>query len=139
MTLPGTPVPDTLIQYNPRSNAGVYVYVMFMLTWYCWSAESVLKRWTRRPMRLCSSVNSSISSDLAQKTNEIMTIRGFRIRSRLRFGLRIRLRILLLSSVIFKMATKNCFFFLRFFTYYFLSLHLNHFSKIKSHKEVTKQ
>jgi hypothetical protein len=27
----------------------------------------------------------------------------------------------------------------KFFAYYFLKVHLNHFSKIKSHKEVTKQ
>jgi hypothetical protein len=32
-----------------------------------------------------------------------------------------------------KMTTKI------FFTYYFLKLHLHHFSEIKSHKEVTKQ
>jgi len=38
----------------------------------------------------------------------------------------IRLRILLFSSVTFKMATKN-------------NLHLHHFSKIKSHKGVTEQ
>jgi hypothetical protein len=38
------------------------------------------------------------------------------------------------------MATINFFlFFVSFFAYYFLKLHLHHFSKIKSHKEVTKQ
>ncbi len=53
---------------------------------------------------------------------------------RIRNRLRIRLRILLLTSVTFKMATKNY-----FFAYYVLKLHLHLFSKIKSHKEVTKQ
>jgi hypothetical protein len=31
------------------------------------------------------------------------------------------------------------FYFLSFFAYYFLMVHLNHFSKIKSHKEVPKR
>jgi hypothetical protein len=48
---------------------------------------------------------------------------------------KIRLRILLFSSVTFKIATKNYL----FFAYYFLKLYLHHFSKIKSHKKVTKQ
>ncbi len=47
---------------------------------------------------------------------------------------RILIRILLLSSVTFKTAI-----FLIFFAYFFLKLHLHHFSKIKSHTEVTKQ
>jgi hypothetical protein len=42
------------------------------------------------------------------------------------------------SSVTFKMATKINFS-SKFSAYYFLKLHLHHFSKIKSHKEVTKQ
>jgi len=37
--------------------------------------------------------------------------------------------------VIFKSKKK----FLRFLAYYFLKVHLHHFSKIRSHKEVTKQ
>jgi hypothetical protein len=36
-----------------------------------------------------------------------------------------------------KMATKNYFF--PSFAYFFLKLHLHHFSNIKSHKEFTKQ
>jgi hypothetical protein len=43
------------------------------------------------------------------------------------------LRILLCLSVTFKMPTKN-----NFFAYYFLNVHLHHYLKIKSHKEVTK-
>ncbi len=46
--------------------------------------------------------------------------------------IRMRIRILLFSSVTFKTSTK-------FFAYYFLKVHLYHFSKLKSHKEVTKQ
>ncbi len=42
-------------------------------------------------------------------------------------------RILLFSSVTFKTSTKS------FFAYYFLKIHFHHFSKIKSHKEGTKQ
>jgi hypothetical protein len=34
---------------------------------------------------------------------------------------------------------KKLFIFLSFFTCYFLKIHLRHFSKIKSHTEVTKQ
>ncbi len=42
--------------------------------------------------------------------------------------------------VTFKMITKNNFFStLSFFAFYFLKLHLHHFSMIKSHKDVTKQ
>ncbi len=41
---------------------------------------------------------------------------------------RIRLRILLFSSVT-----------LKFFSYYFLKVNLHHFLKIKSHKDVAKQ
>jgi hypothetical protein len=41
--------------------------------------------------------------------------------------------------VTFKMATKNYFFLLSFLVYYFLKLYLHNFSKIKSHREVTKQ
>jgi hypothetical protein len=48
-----------------------------------------------------------------------------------------RLRILLFSSVTFKMTT--IIFFPKFFSYYYLKLNLHHFSKIKSHKEVTKR
>ncbi len=47
------------------------------------------------------------------------------------------MRILLFSSVTFKTSTN--FFIFRFFAYYFLKVHLHHFSKIKSHEEVTKQ
>ncbi len=46
---------------------------------------------------------------------------------------RIWLRILLFSSVTFKKKTKS------FYAYSFLKVHLHHSSKIKSHKEVTKQ
>ena len=46
-------------------------------------------------------------------------------------------RILLLSSLTFKMATKNYFFFLSFFADNLLKLHLHHFIKIRSHE--TKQ
>ncbi len=46
----------------------------------------------------------------------------------------IRLRILLFSSVTFTMATKKLF--LSFFAFFFLKLHLHHFSRIKSHKDV---
>ncbi len=53
---------------------------------------------------------------------------------RIRIQIRLRLRILLFSSVTFKTTTKNF-----FVVFYFLKLHLNHFSKIKSHNEVTKQ
>jgi hypothetical protein len=42
------------------------------------------------------------------------------------------------SSETFKMATKN-YLVRSLFAYYFLKLHLHHFSKIKSYKEVTKQ
>jgi hypothetical protein len=48
--------------------------------------------------------------------------------------LRIRIRILVFSTVTFKLTKKNY-----VFAYYFLKLLLHHFSKIKSHKEVTKQ
>jgi hypothetical protein len=51
------------------------------------------------------------------------------------FDQRIRLRILLFSSVTFKMPTKNDF----FYAYSFLKVHLYHSSMIKSHKEVTKR
>jgi hypothetical protein len=43
----------------------------------------------------------------------------------------------LFSSVAFKTPTKNNFF-LGFFAYYFLKVHLHHSSKIKSLKEFTK-
>jgi hypothetical protein len=43
------------------------------------------------------------------------------------------IRIMLFSSVTFKTSTKNYF---KFFAYYFLKVHLHHFSKIKSRKEV---
>jgi hypothetical protein len=56
----------------------------------------------------------------------------------IRIRFRIRLWILLFSSLTFKTPTKN-FVFLNVSAYYFLKVHLNHFSKIKSHKEVTKQ
>ncbi len=44
------------------------------------------------------------------------------------------IRILLFSSLTFKMPAKTNF----FSAYYFLKVHLHHFSKIKSQKEVTK-
>jgi hypothetical protein len=47
-------------------------------------------------------------------------------------------RILVLSSVTFKMTTNN-YFFSKIFATYFLKLHLHNFLKIKSHIEVTKQ
>ncbi len=47
------------------------------------------------------------------------------------------LRIMLFSVVTFKMPTKNNFF--TVFNYYFLNVHLQYSSKIKSHKDVTKQ
>jgi hypothetical protein len=50
----------------------------------------------------------------------------------------IQLRILLFLSVTFKTATK-IYFLRRFSAYYFWQVYLHHFSKIKSHKEVTKQ
>jgi hypothetical protein len=43
--------------------------------------------------------------------------------------------ILLFSSLTFKMPAKNYFFNTIFSAYYFLKLHLHHFSKIKSQKE----
>jgi hypothetical protein len=50
------------------------------------------------------------------------------------------IRILTFSSVTFKTSIKKYFFFFpSFFADYILKLHLHHFSKIKSHKEVTKQ
>jgi hypothetical protein len=42
------------------------------------------------------------------------------------------------SETLFKTPTKN-YFFKCFSAYYFLKVHLHHFSKIKSHKDVTKQ
>ncbi len=47
----------------------------------------------------------------------------------------IRIRILLFSSLTFKMPAKNLFFSIIFSAYYFLKVHLHHFSKIKSQKE----
>jgi hypothetical protein len=55
-----------------------------------------------------------------------------------RIQMRIRLQILLLSSVTFNMPTKNNFFSLSFYAYLCLKVHLRHSSKIKSPKEVTK-
>jgi hypothetical protein len=47
-----------------------------------------------------------------------------------------RIRIMLFSSVIFKIYVNKKFnFFLGFFADYFLKIHLHHFSKIKIHKE----
>ncbi len=48
-------------------------------------------------------------------------------------------RILLFSSVTFKMPTKFNFFYVFCLLPYFLKVHLHYSSKIKSHKEVTKQ
>jgi hypothetical protein len=45
------------------------------------------------------------------------------------------IRILLLSSLTFKMPTKNKFSLKHCSAYYFLKVHLHHFSKIKSQKE----
>ncbi len=45
------------------------------------------------------------------------------------------IRILLFSSLNFKMPAKNKFFNTIFSAYYFLKLHIHHFSKIKSQKE----
>jgi hypothetical protein len=47
-------------------------------------------------------------------------------------------RILLFSLVTFR-TSKKFFWVLSFFAYYFLKVHFHHFSKIKSHTEVTKQ
>jgi hypothetical protein len=47
------------------------------------------------------------------------------------------LRILLFSSVAFKIPTKNIFIFQNFLAYFFVKVHLHHSLKIKSHKEVT--
>jgi hypothetical protein len=52
--------------------------------------------------------------------------------------IRIRIRILF-SSLTFKMPTKHDFFKKGFSAYHFLKVHLHHFSKINSQKEVTKQ
>jgi hypothetical protein len=49
--------------------------------------------------------------------------------------IRMRVRILLFSSLTFKIPTKNSFF--SFSAYYFLNVHLHHFSKIKNQKKVT--
>ncbi len=49
-----------------------------------------------------------------------------------------RIRTLLFSSLTFKMSTKFVFF-LNFFVYYFLKVHLHHYSQIKSHQEATKK
>jgi hypothetical protein len=51
------------------------------------------------------------------------------------FGSGSWIRILLFSSLTFKMPAKNYFFNTIFSAYYFLKLHLHHFSKIKSKKE----
>jgi hypothetical protein len=51
----------------------------------------------------------------------------------------IRIRILLFSSLTFKIATKNNCFWRSLSAYNFFKVHLLHFSKIKSQKEVTKQ
>jgi hypothetical protein len=48
------------------------------------------------------------------------------------------IRILPFSSLTFKTPTKKHFF-LSFSPYYSLKVHLHHFNKIKSRKEVTKQ
>jgi hypothetical protein len=45
------------------------------------------------------------------------------------------IRILIFSSLTFQMPAKNNFLHIFFSTYYFLKLHLHHFSKIKSQKE----
>jgi hypothetical protein len=51
---------------------------------------------------------------------------------------RTQLRILLVSSVNFRINPKNSFF-LQFFAYYLLKLHLHHFSKIRKLKKVIKK
>ncbi len=51
------------------------------------------------------------------------------------FGSGSWIRILLFSSLTFKMPAKNQFFNTIFSAYYFLKVHLHHFSKIKSQKE----
>ncbi len=51
------------------------------------------------------------------------------------FGSGSWIRILLFSSLTFKMPAKNLFFNTIFSAYYFLKLHLHNFSKIKSQKE----
>jgi hypothetical protein len=51
------------------------------------------------------------------------------------FGSGIRIRILLFSSLTFKMPAKKLIFNTFFSAYYFLKVHLHHFSKIKSPKE----
>jgi hypothetical protein len=47
----------------------------------------------------------------------------------------LRIRILLFSSVTFKMPTKSK----KLYAYYFLKIHLHHSSKLNCHKEVTEQ
>ncbi len=70
--------------------------------------------------------------DLASRLQQFKPV--FRIRDW-------RIRILLFSSVTFKMPTKLkiCLFFSKFFVYYFLKVHSHHSSQIKSHQEGTKQ
>ncbi len=69
-------------------------------------------------------------------------IRSIDLWIQIRIHLWIRLliiRILLFSSVAFKMYIKNIFYFISLFADYYLEVHLHQSSKIKSHKEVTKQ
>ncbi len=54
------------------------------------------------------------------------------------FGSGSWIRILLFSTLTFKMPAKNLFFDTIFSAYYFLKLNLHHFSKIKSQKEYQK-
>jgi hypothetical protein len=75
------------------------------------------------------------------KIQAVLRIRYILVRIRIRTSDQ-RIRILvIISSVTFKMTTKFFFFFLSFLliTFQFLKLHLHHFSKIKSHKEITKE
>jgi len=82
-------------------------------------------------------VRGSTPNLLITRRKTISFLPVFRIHDIL-VRIRIRIRILLFSSVTFKMSPKNnCF--TSFFAFYFLKYILHPSSKIKSHKEVAKQ
>jgi hypothetical protein len=68
----------------------------------------------------------------------VLWIHEILVRIRIHTSVRMRIRILLFSLVIFKMSTKN-YFFLFFFCLLRFEGKLHHFLKIKSRKEFTKQ
>ncbi len=115
-------------------------------------------RWTPRTLRWlfvnssrkisCEAVASSASpsyrlgSYYIPARHPVFRIRDILVRIRIRtFDWWIRPRILLFSSVTFRTETKNHFFLISFYAsfYSFFKVHSHHSSKIKSHKEVTKQ